>query len=363
MLNLIPDSKLTNQREFPRVECIRHPQACLDSERIIDFLNSEVRIEYDFSVRDEYPSLFGDYPGGYSYYIRVGDRIVSHVAGLIRQFYHSDFEIRIGLIGSVVTAKEYQRRGFAKYLLKHLLMDQKRLGCVISLLWSEKPDLYTSLGFHRAGRERDFRFKSDSVPIVKEGAIEFEARLHCYQMWRLYQKKGLRIDRSLEEHKHLCIIPQTRIFVTQLGEKITSYIAINKGADFENYIHEWAGDLFEIQRNIAWVQKYHFSKVELTLIGPAEEAWAPIRSIAHSSWEGVVGLIKVLDREALFLVYKRYLKKRGMDYHVLRSGVIEVEGHRRSIGTEGELLATVLGGEEMTTHPRLPFYIWGFDSI
>ncbi|MFM8269489.1 MAG: GNAT family N-acetyltransferase, partial [Pseudomonadota bacterium] len=124
---------------------------------ILQFLKQELRSQLDFSLQDEYPSLFGGLTGGESLFIEREKQIVSHV-GLVKKAYtHPDFRMQIGLIGSVATRKENRGEGLASYLLQESLKRLKHQGCTIALLWSDQPDFYLPLGFYRSGNEWDFR--------------------------------------------------------------------------------------------------------------------------------------------------------------------------------------------------------------
>ena len=108
-------------------------------EDLIDFLDVTLRPAAGFSIRKEYPALFGEYPGGESFVLRVEGELASHVGFVVREFQHTKYRMRIGLIGSVVTAPQFRSMGFAKKLLEQALRELKRRGCLICVLWWQSP--------------------------------------------------------------------------------------------------------------------------------------------------------------------------------------------------------------------------------
>ncbi len=333
-------------------------------EKIFQFLDSETQKSQVSSVKEEYPSVFKAVPGGESLYIQQGDEVVSHVAILDREFQHPSVRMKVGLIGSVVTRPDYRGQGYATHLIRQACIELKKRGCMIALLWSDQPNFYLPLGFYRSGREQDVRFslkfKMENMGIVRP--MDFDKDAHF--IWRLYQKQNCRLDRSLEEQKKLLKIPRVNVFVTEQNGKLSSYIAINKGADFTGFIHEWGGDVLEVQRNIAYCQSQYFPDKPLTLIAPAEYDISILKQIAEDKWEGVLGLIKVLDKNLLLSTYMNYLKTKRIE-HVWSKNKDSIlfSNSEFSIVTEGDVVQLVFGSETLYSHPTVPFFVWGFDSI
>ncbi len=333
------------------------------SSKIIHFLDSELRQEHSFSVEKEYPALFTEFPGGESLVVSQGEEILAHLGYVVREFQCADYRMKIGLIGSVVTKKAYRGQGIASRLLKKAFDELRLKGCVISVLWSENAKFYLPLGFHRAGRERDLKFSCESVPDVVT-PVRVATLQDASHIWRLYQRNPLKVDRSLEEQKHLLQTPLSKVLVTGV-ENVTSYIAINKGADFENYIHEWGGNPHDVLQAITYAQKQLYPDTPLTLIAPAKMDLNPIKQFACERWNGAVGLFKVLDRTMLLRLYENYLRKLEVKYSWNRekNGILfgKDEVFARN---DQELISMVFGeGETPQTHPELPFFLWGFDSI
>ncbi len=339
------------------------PAAQETRDRLVRFLDVQLRPNESHSLKAEYPSVFGEFPGGESLFIESEGQVASHACFLIREFQNEDRRLKVGLIGSVTTGPEFRGRGMAKAVLEETVTELKRQGCVIAVLWSGQPEFYKLLGFHRAGRELDLRFSPSTVPAVESGVFEYDQTKHSHFVWRLYQKHDVRVDRSLEEQKELLRIPKARVFVTEKDGKVTSYVVVNKGADFTDFIHEWGGEPDELRRNVAWVQKRAFPERPLTLIAPYHYRLEALKQIADRTVDGVLGLVKVLDTGKLLALYRNYLRQHAIDAkwegdEKVRFGEVVID-----TSTDEGLLKAVFGGEDAFTHPALPFFLWGFDSI
>ncbi|MFM8316691.1 MAG: hypothetical protein ACKOA8_20610, partial [Deltaproteobacteria bacterium] len=243
-------------------------------------------------------------------------------------------------------------------------VELKKRGCLIALLWSDQNDFYLPLGFYRSGREQDLRF-SPKFLRAEEGDVRpmnFDKDAHL--IWRLYQKQDFRLDRSLEEQKKLLKVPNAQVYVTEKEGRLSSYIVINKGADFTDYIHEWGGELSEVQRNISYCQKNPFSDRPLTLIAPAQSDISILKQISEEKWEGALGLIKILEKNLLLSTYMNYLKTKNIE-HVWSKNKDSIlfSETEFSIQTDTDVIQLVFGDENRNTHPTLPFFLWGFDSI
>jgi len=330
-------------------------------ERLAFFLNQNLRPDFSFSIIEEYPSLFKPYPGGVSYYIESENSIASHVLTLIRTYYHSSFSLKIGLIGSVVTAPKFRGRGMARTLIKHACEIFRKENCEICLLWSGNNKFYEPLGFYRAGKEKDLIFNTEVISDNDSQIREFEFDRDVGSIWRLYLKHSGHLDRSLEEQKRLCKIPRTRIFVLEEDNKIISYIAINKGADFENYIHEWGGDIASVFKIISHAQKK--IKKELVLISPQETDCDYMKSFECKN--GVLGLIKVLNKKKLLLTYQSYLNALSIKSHYNQTNdIFHYENISYQLSSDKMVLDLVFGTEDnIFPNIKLPFFLWGFDSI
>lgn len=320
---------------------------------VLQFLNQELRAQVTFTVDQEYPSLFAGLPGGESLFIEREGQVVSHVGLVIRQFTHPFFRIKIGLLGSVVTRKQNRGEGLASYLLQEAHRKLHKDQCALSILWSDQPDFYSALGFCRAGNEWDFRLSLEKAKEAPEVSRPLNTDCEIEAVWNLYQAKTAKIERTLEEMVALVNIPKTRIYVTESNGQIDSYIAINKGADFTHYVHEWAGSVEAVKRNVLDCQNRFFSGFPLTLIAPLEQSSTEFSRIAEKEWKGALGLVKIVNRTNFLDSVESFFQKSGFPLK---------KGHFENLNDEDLLLAT-LGRDGVPSSGTLPLFLWGFDSI
>ena len=340
-----PELKITSYQNSGSPESYSHS--------VLRFLNHQLRSQSDLILQDEYPSFFRGLPGGESLFIEKENKIASHVGIMRRRFQHPGFKMELGLIGSVATHKDHRGEGLASLLLQEAVIRLKKQGCTLALLWSDQPDFYLPLGFHRAGNELDFR-----ISLVKAEAAQPCCRIlnkekDVESVWKLYQKRNSKLERSLAEMTALINIPRTQVYVTGSEGKTDSYIAIHKGADFTNYIHEWGGSLEAVKDNIQDCQNRYFPQTPLTLIAPFEKENETFSEISDQSWKGSLGLVKLLDRNHLVSCFKSFSEKAGMN--VSESDYLNLN--------DEELLLAVLGRDGVGTRMFLPLFLWGFDSI
>jgi len=322
---------------------------------ITQFLNHHLRNTSDFSIRDEYPSLFDERFGGKSLIEKDKSRIVSHVGYVIRNYVHPQFQLRIGLIGSVVTDKEYQGQGRASRLIFQAIQQMQREAVSLVVLWSDQTQFYQNLGFYRGGRELDFiideKKSSDNLRFCR--SLDRERDLDL--IYSLYLKKQFRIERSQQEMAAYLRIPHLRCYVTEKEGKLDSYICINKGADFTGVIHEWGGHIEAVSENILGCQKRFFPSQPLALIAPYFNENLKFEKISSHWLIGCLGLMKVLDKEAIIKAY--------LDWNCFEDKALDFKEQDLEALTDEEFLITCFGKGEETKNEPLPFFLWGFDSI
>jgi hypothetical protein len=96
------------------------------------------------------------------------------------------------------------------------------------------------------------------------------------------------------------------------------------------------------------------------LIAPADYELSALKQISDERWEGVLGLIKVLDRNLLLSTYMNFLKGKQIDHVWSRDkDAIFFSESEVSIKTESDLIQLVFGDESRKGHPTLPLFLWG----
>lgn len=319
------------------------------------FLQKSLRREYSFPIQQEYPSLFNRKFGGVSLIEKVNHQIVSHVGYVVKEYRHRHFQAKVGMIGSVVTDKQYQGRGFASRLLKQALHEMSQQGVDIVVLWSDKPEFYEKLGFVKAGQELDFVIDSQKKINSTLSARKLHLENDLRAVFQLYSENEFQVLRTLEEMKAFLSIPEVQCYVMEQSGVIASYLCVNKGADFTGVIHEWGGDTESLRENILYCQSNVFVDKSLALIAPFSKANLIFDSISISKSHGILGLMQILNKK---WIINSYLKWNQF----LESSPIVTENELWKL--EPQSLVTVCFGQgKFTKGNPLPFFLWGFDSI
>jgi GNAT superfamily N-acetyltransferase len=330
---------------------------------LVDFLDSQKELLH--SVRVEYPSVFALDHGAQSLWVEVQGKVVSHAAFVERTFKHPLFQFSLGLIGSVATAPEFQGRGLATSLVSQALERLRAKRCLAAMLWSSKESFYTPMGFSPAGVEqelwfeRPFNWATDGV--VKEGIAEDEVPL----LWHLYQSQDVLLDRPVDRFSALLKVPFVRCLTLRRNGTIAAYAILNKGSDFTDVIHEWVGAPDDICTLVAVLKSKDYENRPLRLIAPGHRILGALLTKATRVSSGNLGLLKVLDRPALRSIYLSHLRNQSVKAEW--GDELKVAGRSYKVDSEEQFVRTIwgVGGAGFDAHPtpKLPFFIWGLDSI
>ncbi|MBN2456653.1 MAG: GNAT family N-acetyltransferase [Sedimentisphaerales bacterium] len=130
------DYEIRQPREAERAELFKVFYACFPAAVSI----------FEMGERGGRP--INDYFYGYEPRVMIMDgRIIANVSLCRYQIYLGGKVVPIGGIGSVVTLPEYQRKGYAKILLEERLRNMQEERIDISLLLTDLPWAYQSLGW------------------------------------------------------------------------------------------------------------------------------------------------------------------------------------------------------------------------
>ncbi len=190
----------------------------------------------------EYPLVFRDEFPGRVLALEEGGAVVSSCAVLVRDFVVGTSSVRVGLIGSVVTAPECRGRGLASRLLAHAEDELAREGCVFAMLWADDPNFYDARGWRPIGAEVDFTIEPwQEGRLCGASGIRSAAPDDFSALHRLYSLHHERVDRSRAESLALLSGPGIETLVLQRSRDVVAYTCLGRGKDFARTIHEWAG--------------------------------------------------------------------------------------------------------------------------
>jgi hypothetical protein len=160
-----------------------------------------------------------------------------------------------------------------------------------------------------------------------------------------------------------------------------AYAAEGKGADLENYVHEWAGNADYLMDLFAFMQNK--SGVPLTVMTPSHSANLrhKLEAVATSSHQGFLGMIKIINYDGLLTKIKKAFRAEGLDQIIFEKHPDHVVfGYGTDLYTiknEADLAQLLFGPlkpqqldfmkpetqQKMAALLPLPIWIWGWDSI
>ena len=197
----------------------------------------------DSSICQEYPLVLGEENRSNSYCLFSHDRLVGHFNYFKRNL-NNPSNTEIALIGNVVIHESMQKKGLMKRMLNStLLADENQK--TVTVLWSDEPAIYQSLGFKPFGQEYRYTFRKLKEPSPHLFHYEMASDLSDQDVATLLQLRGTQFwtpKRTIQEMKVLLTIPNCSLMLHRNGlGVITEFLVVGRGMDFIATIHEWGG--------------------------------------------------------------------------------------------------------------------------
>lgn len=190
-----------------------------------------------YGVQHTWPQLYRRDGDGLFFVRCDGERLVSHCACRLVTLHVGERSLRACLLGSVATDPQRRGHGHASEVLAAALAATP---CDVTLLWAERPELYTRHGFVRGPAEQALvlarRPHGRLVPGVRRAEPRDHAALHA-----LHERKPWRVARSPGAMSGLLTTPGMTTLVLEEGGAITAYACCGKGADLQGWWHELGG--------------------------------------------------------------------------------------------------------------------------
>jgi predicted acetyltransferase len=350
--------------------------------RIVEFLDTHLRQGNQWTISSEYPTAITPHNIHNMSIVTEDEKIISH-AVLKTYVVKTPYTIlKVGAIGSVVTDPEYRQQGLSTGNIKKCLNLASAQECDLAILWTDQFDFYRKLGFELAGF--DFSYVFDSINEIKNKNLRFMTgnNIDPAALLRLYSQHTVHAVRTLEDFRQFLKIPNSNVYTAwDQNNTLLGYAVEGKGIDLVNYIHEWSGqteallDLFQYIRN----QK----KQAITVMSPAhsQNLRNKLSEVAEVSHQGYLGMLKIINAEALFTKVKKVFLSEGFEKVVFeKQGSQYVFGFGTDLYTlenESDMLRLIFGPldiakldfvsketkQKISKILPLPLWIWGWDSI
>ncbi len=359
------------------------PRPLNESEwpNLVKFLTHSLRPEHQWSIETEYPTALSLQNRHNIRIMTDQTEIVSHAVVKPMVIKTPYLIYKVAGIGSVVTNEKYRNQGFSQKVLSDCLTVAQEQKCDLAILWTHLHDFYRKVGFELAGTEVSHTFHEEFAPPRNHLRFSSDRNVSPEALNRLYSQHTVGTVRTADEIKQYLKIPHTQIYTAWNPDQTLAAFAIEgKGADLQNYLHEWGGLVPDLLSLISWIRKE--KKQAVSLITPVHSTHLNRQLEALSTrFDGYLGMIKLVDEQSLFGKIKRAFRAEGISDLVL-----EKRGHGFIFGIGSDLLIvdreqdmvkllfgpvdySVLGFQNPKTLEKLgrllplPFWIWGWDSV
>lgn len=332
--------------------------------RVVDFLNVQLRPQSQWSIAQEYPTALTTTNLHNMRIIAQDDKILSHAVLKPLLVKTPHVVLKVGAIGSVVTDQSRRGEGLSTQILSSCLDEAIRQDCDIAVLWTDIHGFYRRLGFELAGFEKSYVIEN---PLEVSGAnLSFRTgrQVDPEAIYRLMQKHTVMTHRTLDEVRRFLQIPNSNLFTAWSQDgKLEAFAVEGKGADLQDYLHEWAGSVTSLLQLFNFV---HSTKQRaFTVIAPRHSInlGVALESRSVLAVEGCLGMIKILNRTGLLAKVQRALGPIGGMPFELQT-LSDPELVRFLFGPHDPSVDAVL-----ECNPRireilpLRFWLWGWDSI
>ncbi|MDB5038223.1 MAG: putative acetyltransferase [Bacteriovoracaceae bacterium] len=295
-----------------------------DYDLTLKFFEKLLRSDSECHLEDEYPLAFHKNQMDHIFVSRPGGEPLAGLATLEREIEgQKNTSYKALFVGSVVTDPKARHQGLQRQLFHAIDEAAEAWGIDFIVLWSNQTDFYKKLGFELAGLQASWISNGSSTikknpKIITRVGSTLEMPI-SEKHFASFSKKTFRVKRSLDEMKKLWRIPKMLVACTE-----NAYALVGKGEDFQGICHEWAGPAEEV---LACFDALKTQLPQLRILSPG---------ILHDGDESAV--VDALEA-ASFECRLEYL------------GLFKAVSSRVSIKD--------FAPEDL----KLPFFIWGLDSI
>ena len=234
-----------------------------------------------YGVHHTWPQLYRSDGDGRFAALFAGDRLLSHCAWRCACVHTAQGPLRVALLGSVATDPQQRGRGHASRLLAHAIDDCRAAGCAAVLLWAERGGLYSRAGFVPGATEQCAVITAagegngdDAEPVpatVRLATVTDHQRLH-----ELHERKPLRIARSPRAMSGLLTTPGMWTCVLERNGVVAAYACTGKGADLQNWWHEFGGDDSDVAALLPPALRLVGQREAIALLPPYRRALAAL---------------------------------------------------------------------------------------
>jgi predicted acetyltransferase len=257
-----------------------------------------------------------------------------------------------------------------------------RQGADFAILWTDIFDFYRRLGFELAGSEVALIFNKP-LSVETEGLRFLDSKkVDPQSLLRLYSQHNMGSLRNTSDIQEYLKIPNSHLYTAwDRNNQLQAYAVLGRGADLENYIHEWGGGVSKILALISEIQKIRTPHLTLITHSQAANLIRQSQELGALTNQGYLGMIKIINPQDLFFKIRRYIRYLGHEDVVLEfNGTDYLIGHSGRIfrtQDEKDMVRLLFGPHkpeelqmfDLETQQILekslpvPLWVWGWDSV
>jgi N-acetylglutamate synthase-like GNAT family acetyltransferase len=362
------------------------PRAPQNNElpEVISFLDTNMRKDQTWSVREEYPLAFDPQNSHNIRILRDEDGIVSH-AVLKPTIMKTPYAVfNVCMIGSVITDPRLRNQGLSTQVVEDCIDQAIAMKSDVVVLWTDLFDFYKKFGFELAGTEVSLIINKTFKPEKRRNDIKImeSPKVDPQALLRLYNLHSITSQRTVNDIKKYLQIPNSRVF-TAWNKKgqMEAYAIEGKGVDLQGYIHEWGGNTSALVEIFCHVQSHQNREIVVITPPQCKNLIRQCTDAGASSFEGILAMVKILDKAGLARKAQRIARRMG-----LTDFAIEMHNDTLYFGTsegvyktdsEADMVHLFFGPQKPSemypfseaTNAKLnkllplPCWVWGWDSI
>lgn len=352
---------------------------------VLHFVTDSLRPQSSWSISDEYPTAFHPMNLNNIRVIFDEDKVVSHA--LLKPLIVNTpaISLKVGLIGSVVTASSHRQQGLSRQILEDCLKNAAQQECDLALLWTDIPDFYRKLGFEYLGTENQFLIDKPLPTSARPSLLLNKSQISSDAVHHLYRKHSVQTQRSADDIARFMKIPNSHVYTAWSSEnQLLAYAVEGKGADLQNHIHEWGGNIPELFALLNFIRTDSQKNPRLLVPSHSKNLIRHLTAAGLSRVENFLGMGRIVRPDLFALKISKMAKNLGLrdlsfswnDPHFLIRRV-HAQGSSQTILSEVNLLKMAFGPwppsetgdfdkETIAALNKLfplPFWMWGWDSI
>lgn len=350
--------------------------------RVVDFLNDNLRQNKNWTITSEYPTALSANNIHNMSIITEDEKIIAHA--VLKTFViktpHAIF--KVGAIGSVITDPEHRQQGHSRKNIENCILLAKKQECDLVILWTDQFDFYRKMGFELAGF--DYSYIYENAGTIQNKKLRFVSgnNVDPNALQKLYSQHTVHAVRGTEDFKNFLKIPNSNLFTAwDQSNQLVAYAVEGKGMDLINYVHEWAGQTDALLDLFQYIRTQKNDVITVMVPAHSQNLRQKISQVAGISHQGYLGMLKVVNKDALLSKIKKAFRAEGFENIVLEQQIQHtVFGFGTDLYTlekESDLIQLLFGPlnvntldfvsndvkQKLSVLLPMPLWIWGWDSI